>query len=189
MQGALSNGKAIFYAYYGDDHDILKAAETLTSRGIKIRDAYTPFPVHGLYKKIGLRWTRMGIVAFIYAIIAMATAILGCWYFMIYDWPMIIGGKPNHTLFDNLPAFVPVIFEFTVFCTAHLTAITFLLRSKLLPGVTPSNPHPSTTIDRFALEIHSEDNALFSPEEIQRIIEETGPERIATHPERPDYGI
>jgi len=185
----LSNGATLFYAYYTDDEDIVKAAHTLTERGVKIRDAYSPYPVHGLYKAMGLKWTRLGRVAFIYAMLAMGTALLGCWYFMIYDWPMIIGGKPNHTLFDNLPSFVPIIFEFTVFCTAHLTALTFLLRSKILPGVTPRNPHPSTTIDTFALEIHYSDNKKFSLDELLKMIEDTQPTRISTSPERPEYGI
>ena len=35
---------------------------------------------------------------------------------MIYDWPMNIGGKPNFTLNENLPAFIPITFEMTVFC-------------------------------------------------------------------------
>ncbi len=184
-----TNGASLFFAYYNDEDEILKAAQFLTSNNVRIRDAYTPFPVHGLHNAMGLEWTRMGVVAFIYAIIAMGLAILGCWYFMIYDWPMIIGGKPNHTLFDNLPAFVPIIFEVTVFCTAHLSVITMLLRSKLLPGVTPRNPHPSTTIDKFALEIHASDNKHLSLQELNALIEKTSPEWIGVSPERPDYGI
>ena len=49
------------------------------------------------------------------------------WFIMISDWPMIIGGKPNFSYGQNLPAFIPVTFEATVFCAAHLMVITFYL--------------------------------------------------------------
>ena len=40
-------------------------------------------------------------------------------------------------------------------------AITFLLRSWLLPGVTPKNPDPRTTDDKFLmlLEVKAEDES------------------------------
>lgn len=184
---AIKNGTSQFFLYFNDEEEIVKWASYLTQNNVKIRDAYTPFPVHGLHNAMGIRWTKMGVVAFIYAVIAMVIAIIGCWYFTIYDWPMIIGGKPNHTFFDNLPSFVPVIFEFTVFCTAHFTVITMLIRSKILPGVTPPNPHPSTTVDKFALEIHASDNKHLSLERLISIINSVSCERISTAPERPDY--
>ena len=57
----------------------------------------------------------------------------------------------------NLPAFIPVTFELTVFCAAHGMAITFLLRSKLLPGVTAPIPHPRLTDDKFVLHVDVKD--------------------------------
>ena len=54
-------------------------------------------------------------------------------------------------------AFIPVTFELTVFCAAHGMAITFLLRSKLLPGVTAPIPHPRITDDKFILHIDVKD--------------------------------
>jgi hypothetical protein len=76
---------------------------------------------------------------------------------MISDWPINIGGKPNFMLYLNLPAFIPVTFELTVFCAAHGMAITYLLRSKLLPGVTAPIPHPRLTDDRFVLHVDVKD--------------------------------
>ena len=59
----------------------------------------------------------------------------------------------------NLPAFIPVTFELTVFCAAHGMAITFLLRSKLLPGVTAPIPHPRITDDKFVLHVDVKDES------------------------------
>jgi hypothetical protein len=76
---------------------------------------------------------------------------------MISDWPINIGGKPNFALYLNLPAFIPVTFELTVLSAAHGMALTFLLRSKLLPGVTAPIPHPRVTDDKFILHVDVKD--------------------------------
>jgi hypothetical protein len=34
---------------------------------------------------------------------------------MIQDWPQDIGGKPSFSYIENMPAFVPIMFEMTVF--------------------------------------------------------------------------
>jgi hypothetical protein len=39
-------------------------------------------------------------------------------YIMIQDWPQDIGGKPSMSYIQNMPAFVPVMFEDdSVFCS------------------------------------------------------------------------
>ena len=87
-------------------------------------------------------------------------ALLGMWYFMISDWPMNIGGKPSFSLFENVPAFIPVTFEFSVLCGAHGMAITYLLRNGTLPGMPATNPDPRTTDDKFVMEIMTSNNEL-----------------------------
>jgi hypothetical protein len=90
----------------------------------------------------------------------MCLALLMMWYMMIHDWPMDIGGKPNFTLFKNLPAFIPVTFESTVLCTAHGMVLTFYLRSKILPGVTPYIPDTRMTDDKLVMEIETDDPSM-----------------------------
>ena len=101
--------------------------------------------------------TRISIASFMYGITGTSLALLMVWYMMITDWPINIGGKPNFALYLNLPAFIPVTFEMTVFCAAHGMALTFLLRSKLLPGVTAPMPHPRITNDKFVLHVDIKD--------------------------------
>jgi hypothetical protein len=74
-------------------------------------------------------------------------------YIMIADWPQNIGGKPSFSFLENMPSFVPIIFELTVFFAAHLMVITFYLRSKLWPFKEAENPIPETTDDKFLIEI------------------------------------
>ena len=163
----------IIYAMYDDDSVLKTAAQKLVDNGIQIKDCYSPFPIHGIDPIIGITRTRLGIVSFMFGLGGLALALLGMWYFMISDWPMIIGGKPNFTLYHNLPAFIPVTFEFTVLCAAHGMAITYLIRNKTLPGMPAVNPDPRTTDDKFVLEIDTHENHSMSAEDLVSAVKDT----------------
>ena len=159
---------------YDDDDTLLNGAKSLVAKGVHINDVYSPFPIHGIDPVIGVKQTRLGICAFMYGITGTMLAILGINYFMIQDWPMNIGGKPSFSMLENLPAFIPVTFEFTVLCAAHGMAITYLLRNKTLPGMPARNPDPRTTDDKVVMEVKLSENAQFSSEQLQEMLRETG---------------
>ena len=159
---------------YDDDQKLLDAATVLVKQGIQVKDVFSPFPVHGLDPIIGVKRTRLAIASFMYATTGTLLAILGTWYFMIHDWPMNIGGKPNFTWIENAPAFVPIIFEFSVFCAAHGMAITYLLRNKTLPGMPAQNPDPRTTDDKFVMEIRLSENHNVTEAELDGMLQEIG---------------
>merc|ERR1712137_1040831 len=74
-------------------------------------------------------------------------------FIMIKDWPQDIGGEPSFSYLENMPAFVPIMFELTVFFAAHLMVITFYLRSRMWPFKKAENPDPRTTDDHFLIKI------------------------------------
>jgi hypothetical protein len=172
--------KTVFHAMYDDEEKLMHAAEGLVHSGFRVKEVYSPFPIHGIDPVIGVKRTRLAICSFMYATCGTALALLGFWYFMISDWPMIIGGKPNGTLLENLPAFVPILFEFSVLCGAHGMVITYLLRNGTLPGVPASNPDPRTTDDRFVMELTSDDNHGKSNDEIEAALRATEVEELNT---------
>lgn len=164
----------VVHAMFDDDHRLLEAAKHLVSKGIRIKDVYSPFPIHGLDPVIGIKRTRMAIVAFMFGSMGLSLALLGMWYFMIYDWPMNIGGKPSFSLLENLPAFIPVTFEFTVLCAAHGMAITYMLRNGTLPGMPAVNPDPRTTDDKFVMEITDVENPGLSSADLGEMLKAAG---------------
>ena len=141
------------HAVYDDDDKLIDAIKNLNENKIMIEEVFTPFPVHGLDHLLDLKPTRLAIAAFIYGCIGLTFGLLMINYIMIIDWPQNIGGKPSFSLLENLPAFVPVIFELTVFFAAHLMVITFYLRSRLWPFKQAENPIPETTDDKFLIQI------------------------------------
>ena len=133
--------------------ELLDKIKELKSEGKEIQEVYTPFYVHGLAEALGLKRTRLGKVTFLYGLIGL---FFGCWltYFtMIKDWPMDIGGKPNATFWQNLPAFVPVIFELVVYFAAHLLVISFFIRSRLYPFKKAENPIKKSSDDKFVIQV------------------------------------
>ncbi len=165
-------GKKTILAVFNDPDETLYGAKHLISKGVKIREVYSPFPIHGIDKVLGVKPTRISTVAFFYGLTGTTLALLMIWYMNIQDWPMNIGGKPSFSLSQNLPAFVPVTFEVTVLIAAHLMNFTFLFRSRLFPGFKAMNPDPRSTDDKFVMEIVVDDNKI-SESDIKNLIMET----------------
>ena len=143
----------VIHAIYDDDDVLLKAVKEVREANHHIDEVYTPFPVHGLDKAMGLANTRIAITAFLYGITGLGFSVWMMNYMMIDDWPQNIGGKPSFSYVENMPAFVPIMFELTVFFAAHLMVMTFYMRSKIGPWVEASNPDPRTTDNMFLMEV------------------------------------
>lgn len=141
------------HAIYTDDDILMQAVKQVRAENYHIEEVYTPFPVHGLDKVMGLAPTRIAICSFLYGLVGLAVATVMMNFIMIQDWPQDIGGKPSFTYIQNMPAFVPIMFELTVFFAAHLMVITFYMRSKLWPFKKAENPDVRTTDDHFLMAI------------------------------------
>lgn len=166
--------KNIVYGIFDDEEMLLSSVEEIRSSGIEIKEVYSPFPVHGLDKALGLKETRMGITSFIYGCIGFTFAVIMLYYIMILNWPQNIGGKPNWTFYHNMPAFVPILFECTVLFAAHLMSITYLIRCGLFPGAESDSPDVRTTDDKFLVQINTQGDT----QEIKDILDKTGATEI-----------
>jgi len=160
----------VIHAIYNDDDILLDAVKKVKAADHHIEEVFTPFPVHGLDKAMGLEETRLAITAFIYGVTGLGFAIWMTNYMMIQDWPQDIGGKPSFSWIYNMPAFVPIMFELTIFFAAHLMVITFYMRSRLWPFKKAENPDPRTTDDHFLMELPIHENE----KELMEILEDTG---------------
>ncbi|MCL5126891.1 MULTISPECIES: DUF3341 domain-containing protein [unclassified Algibacter] len=160
----------VIHAIYTDDDVLMSAVKKVKAERFHIEEIYTPFPVHGLDKAMGLAPTRIAITAFIYGLIGLTVATVMMNFIMIEDWPQDIGGKPSFSYIENMPAFVPIMFELTVFFAAHLMVLTFYLRSRMWPFKNAENPDPRTTDDHFLMEIAVNGNE----KELESLLAETG---------------
>ena len=160
----------VIQAMYNDDDILMDAVKEVRAANYHIAEVYTPFPVHGLDKAMGLKGTRLAITAFMYGCVGLAFSIWMMNYMMIDQWPQDIGGKPSFSFVLNMPAFVPIMFELSVFFAAHLMVITFYMRSRLWPFKEAENPDPRTTDDMFVMEVTADGNE----QELITFLENTG---------------
>jgi len=167
--------KVTIHGIYDDDEQLKNGAIKIVGMGLHVKEVFSPFPVHGIDPIIGVKRTRLPICSFIYGVTGASLATWMMWYMMISDWPTEVGGKPNFNFLVNWPAFIPITFESTVLCAAHGMAITFFLRSWLMPGVTAKNPDPRTTDDKFLmlLEVNADDQA-----KVESVLRETGASEV-----------
>lgn len=168
---ATTKSKVIISALYDDDDVLLKGIKDVRDKGFNVDEVYSPFPIHGLDPVMGLKRTRIAIAAFLYGVLGLTTAISMTYGMLIVDWPMNIGGKPSFTWGENMPAFVPIMFELTVFFAAHLMVWTYFAKNGLYPGRKAQNPDPRTTDDKFLMEV---DLGRGDKEELMSVLRDSG---------------
>jgi len=160
----------VIQAMYNDDDILMSAVKEVRAADHHIEEVFSPFPIHGLDKAMGLAPSRLAITAFMYGLLGLSFSIWMMNYMMIDNWPQDIGGKPSGSYLKNMAAFVPIMFEMTVFFAAHLMVITFYMRSKLWPFKKAENPDPRTTDDMFVMEVSVDGNV----EELTSFLQKTG---------------
>ena len=116
---------------FDDEQVLFPAVKKVRAAGYKIYDIYTPMPIHGLDKAMGLRDTSLHTAGFIYGISGTATAIGFISWALAVDWQINFGGKP----FFSLPAWVPIMFELTVLFASVGMVLTFCYLCQLAPFV------------------------------------------------------
>lgn len=161
----------LMHAYYTDDDLVLQAVKQTRDAKYHVNEVFCPFPVHGLDVAMGLKTTRIAVTSFLYGVVGLLFAIWMTDYMMIQDWPQNIGGKPSFSWIQNMPAFVVILFEMTVFFSAHLMVITFYMRSRLWPFKKAENPDPRTTDDHFLMEVEVGKNDV---EKLSEFLSNTG---------------
>ncbi|MBI3297204.1 MAG: DUF3341 domain-containing protein [Elusimicrobia bacterium] len=126
---------------------VLAAARAARAAGYSCRDAYTPFPVHGMDAALGLEPSWLGKACLGFALAGLTGALGFQFWVSVFDWPMNVGGKS----FSASPALIPVAFELTVLCAGLGTVATFLVFRGLSPARRPELEGLGATDDRFLL--------------------------------------
>lgn len=120
MKGLIEKIKSGLYRYqeadhgyiarFTDIHKFMSAVEKVRDAGVKEFDTFTPFPVHGLEKAMGLPRSWVNFVTLIMGLVGLSLAVSLMLYVDLISWPMNIGGKPHFAW----PAYIPISFELTV---------------------------------------------------------------------------
>ncbi len=145
-----------------DDPDVLvAAARKIKDSGIRIKNVFTPFPIHELWEVLGLK-TRLPILTFLYGTAGLIAIYAFLYWTSVVDYPLKFGGKPLNSL-----SFIVIMFVGTIFVAVLFTFTTFFIRQKIGPGKEVEMIDPRTTDDKFAIVI--ERTADLTDEEVGRI--------------------
>ena len=155
---------------------VLHAAEKVRDAGFRNWDVFTPFPVHGMDRAMGLRNSKVGWFAFLGGVTGYTSGMLMIWWMNALDYPIVIGGKP---MFSPYAAFPPS-YELTILFGAFGSLFGMLFLNRL-----PRLHHPLLKNKRFSLVTHDRffvviecDDPKYSEAETHKLLEEAGSRHI-----------
>jgi Ni/Fe-hydrogenase subunit HybB-like protein len=136
-------------AEFSGPEKLMEAAKKLRDAGYTTLDAYTPYPVHGMVRAIGMTRSPLPWITLCGAITGLATAIFMQFYLMGWYYPTIVQDKQ----FTSWEAFVPIMFELMVLFSAFFTVFGMLALCGL-----PKYFHPA---DQYNLLGRATDDGFF----------------------------
>ena len=170
----MAANKNFLVGVFEDEDVLVNAVRTLRTKGVRIHEVFTPFPVHGLDEVLGYKRSRLPIAAFLFGMTGTSLALLMQFWMLGFDWPMIIGGK-NYT---SLPPFIPVTFELTVLLSALGMVATFLITSDMKPYAWPRQFDVRSTDDKHVMAVDVDLNSAKSKDEITRLLKDAGASEV-----------
>ncbi len=163
-------------AEFDHPESLMEAAEKVRDAGFEYWDSYTPFPVHGMDKAMGIKRTILPVMAFVAGITGTTIGFLMQWWMNAVDYPFLISGKPMM----SLPAFIPIMFELTILLAAITTFAGMLFLNRLPEFYHPifqSDRFRRVTNDRFFILIESRD-ANFDEEQTSKFLASLKPTAV-----------
>jgi hypothetical protein len=163
-------------AEFENPADTMHAAEKVRDGGFRKWDVFTPFPVHGMDKAMGIKNSKVGWFSFIGGVTGYTSGMLMIWWMNAVDYPIIIGGKP---MFSPYGAFPPS-YELTILFGSFGALLGMLFLNRL-----PRLYHPLLKNRRFALATHDRfyvvietADAKYSETETRKLLESLGSKHI-----------
>lgn len=156
--------------------DTMRAAEKVRDAGFTKWDVFSPFPVHGMDKAMGMKNSQVGWFSFLGGVTGYTTGMIMIWWMNAYDYPILIGGKP---MFSPFGAFPPS-YELTILFGSFGAIFGMLFMNRL-----PRLHHPLLKHKRFALATHDKffvvietADPKYSDTETRKLLETAGSKLI-----------
>jgi mono/diheme cytochrome c family protein len=140
-------------------------------------EAYTPYPIEGIDRLLGLRKSPIGGMVLIMGVIGAISAISFELWTSGFDYPLTTAGKPHFAW----EAFIPIMFEVTVLFATFTAGLGMLLLLNRLPmfrhPMLSAKSMPLITRDKFALAVESSGKAL-DVDSITNLFQQTGARQV-----------
>jgi mono/diheme cytochrome c family protein len=151
-------------------------------------EAYTPYPIHGIDKALGLKKSPIGGMVLVMGLIGAISAMALQLWTSGWDYPQMTAGKP----YFSWEAFVPIMFELTVLFATFTAGLGMLLLLNRLPlfrhPMLRSASLPLITRDKFGLAVESSGSEL-DVERISALLTNSGAKTIEVIEEPAPRGL
>jgi len=164
------SSKTFVVALYTDEEILLKAVEHIKQKGVKITDALTPFPVHGLDTAMDIPETRLHTAGFLFGLTGFLVAIGSMIWITTANWPINYGGKP----YLSIPTYIPITFELTVLFASVGMVVTYFIRNGLSVFNSTEVIDERITDDHFALIFDADEFTEDGLEKVTGILKDSG---------------
>ncbi len=163
-------------AEFGSTTALVEAARKVRDAGYTKTDAFSPFPIHEIDEALGIKRSILPWIVFGGGVSGLLAGIGLQWFVHVFDYPIIVGGRP----FFSLPAFIPAAYELTILLAAFGAVFGMIALNQLPQPYHPVFNVPNfslATSEKFFLLIQSEDEK-FSYEDTKRFMSGLNPQEV-----------
>ena len=155
---------------------ILAAAKQVRDAGYRRWDVFTPFPIHGMDKVMGLKNSMVGWFSLAMGGGAFLSGMGLLWYTNAFDYPLIVGGKPMFSIpMSFVPSYILMVMGAAIGSLVGMLALNQLPR--LNHPLLNNERFALVSRDRFVLAIGANDEQ-FCPVETRKLLEAIGGQQI-----------
>jgi hypothetical protein len=126
---------------------LLSATETTTAAGYTKTDAFSPFPIHGLFDALRIKEKKVAPIILTFGLIGLAAGAGLEYWTQVIAYPMNIAGRP----YWAWGAYIPPAFETTILFASFTAVIGMFMMNGL-----PQPYHPVFNNPRFAAKASSD---------------------------------
>jgi hypothetical protein len=146
--------KKMILGVYDNPDKTYAATKKLLNSGYSVEDVYSPFAIHGIDRLMGIKRSKLSVAAFLFAMTGLSLAVTFQVYVSYFDWPMIIGGKPNL----HIPTYIPITFELSILFTAFGMVSSFFIVNRMFWGKNADIIDIRVTDDLFVIAVNVQQN-------------------------------
>lgn len=165
---------------------VTAAARKIRDAGYTHWDVYSPFPIHGIDRDMGLKPSILPWIVLCGGLTGLTLGLTMVWYTnasffgfvpaFVQGYQFLISGKPIF----SLPANIPIIFETTILLSAFCAVFGMLGLNKLPMLYNPlfkSERFLRATDDRFFIAIETTD-PQFDRQRVRQILSDVGSQHL-----------
>ena len=151
---------------------ILAAAKSVRDAGYRRWDIFTPFPIHGIDKVMGLKNSMVGWFSLAMGGGAFLSGMGLLWFTNAFDYPLIVGGKPMCSIpMSFVPSYILMVMGGAIGALVGMLVLNQLPR--LHHPLFTSTRFELVSRDKFLLVIGANDEQ-FCTVETRRMLESIG---------------